>query len=57
MFDVIDMPWDWPVDVNYHEAKAFCTWKGDGMRLTSEAEHHVMRGNQVYWACSVSFRQ
>lgn len=21
------MPWDWPVDVNYYEAKAYCRWK------------------------------
>ena len=28
MYDVIDMPWDWLVDVNYHEAKAFCKGKG-----------------------------
>ncbi|KAL7564184.1 hypothetical protein ACA910_021614 [Epithemia clementina (nom. ined.)] len=27
IFDVIPMPWDWPVDVNYYEAKAFCRWK------------------------------
>lgn len=23
----VPMPWDWPVEVNYHEAKAFCNWK------------------------------
>lgn len=27
IFEVIDMPWDWPVDVTYYEAKAFCRWK------------------------------
>ena len=47
MFDVVDMPWDWPVEVNYHEAKAFCTWRGPEYRLPAEAEHHVMRGPQV----------
>ncbi|KAH9495393.1 hypothetical protein Btru_016361 [Bulinus truncatus] len=47
MFDLIDMPWDWPVEVNYHEAKAFCKWKGPGHRLPIEAEHHVMRGPQL----------
>jgi hypothetical protein len=26
---IIDMPWDWPVEVNYHEAKAFLKWKGE----------------------------
>ncbi|MFM9911906.1 MAG: 5-histidylcysteine sulfoxide synthase [Methylophilaceae bacterium] len=36
------MPWDWPVEVNYHEAKAFCNWKaeqtGQPIRLPSEDE-------------------
>lgn len=27
MTEVTSMPWDWPVEVNYHEAKAFCNWK------------------------------
>jgi 5-histidylcysteine sulfoxide synthase len=27
IFKVVDMPWDWPVDVNYYEASAFCRWK------------------------------
>eukprot|EP00731_Ephydatia_muelleri_P018195 Em0011g235a len=46
IFDVLDMPWDWPVDVNYHEAKAFCMWKGPEYRLPTEAEHHRMRGDE-----------
>jgi len=24
MTEEVEMPWDWPVEVNYHEAKAFC---------------------------------
>jgi len=47
MFDVIDMPWSWPVEVNHHEAKAFCAWRGDDCRLPIEAEHAVMRGAPV----------
>lgn len=53
MFDIIDMPWDWPVIVNYHEAKAFAAWKSEkeGMslgeetnyRILSELEHHRIR--------------
>jgi len=42
IYDEIDMPWDWPVDANYHEAKAFCKWKGNGYRLLTEAEHKIL---------------
>ena len=42
MTEEVEMPWDWPVDVNYHEAKAFCNWKarqtGLKVRLPSEDE-------------------
>lgn len=42
MTEEISMPWDWPVEVNYHEAKAFCNWKrreaGLPMRLPTEDE-------------------
>jgi 5-histidylcysteine sulfoxide synthase len=38
MFDVIDMPMNWPVEVIAHEAEAFCKWKGEGFRLMTEAE-------------------
>ncbi len=38
----IPMPWDWPVEVNYLEAKAFCNWKaeasGQPVRLPTEEE-------------------
>ncbi|GJN76770.1 hypothetical protein PLIIFM63780_000257 [Purpureocillium lilacinum] len=47
VFDVIPMAWDWPVCVNYHEAKAFCSWRsersGTTLRIMTEAEHHRMR--------------
>jgi len=48
-FEIIDMPWSWPVVVNYHEAKAYCVWRTeqDGSqipyRVMTEAEHHRMR--------------
>jgi 5-histidylcysteine sulfoxide synthase/putative 4-mercaptohistidine N1-methyltranferase len=46
MTQVIDMPMDWPVDVNYLEASAFCRWKserdGKPYRLPTEAEWTVM---------------
>jgi 5-histidylcysteine sulfoxide synthase/putative 4-mercaptohistidine N1-methyltranferase len=42
MTEVTPMPWDWPVEVNYHEAKAFCNWKaaqtGQPIRLPTEDE-------------------
>lgn len=42
MTEEVAMPWDWPVEVNYHEAKAFCNWKkkltGLAVRLPSEDE-------------------
>lgn len=45
----IPMPWNWPVEVNYLEAKAFCNWKSiktdRNFRLPTEAEwyrlHHL----------------
>ena len=47
MFDNLEMPWSWPVEINYHEAKAYCSWKGSDYRLFTEAEHNAIRGNQV----------
>ena len=41
------MPWDWPVVINYHEAKAYCNWLGQGFRLITEAEHHAIRDPEV----------
>lgn len=42
MCEEVPMPWDWPVEVNYHEAAAFCAWKaeqtGQPVRLPSEDE-------------------
>lgn len=42
MTEVVSMPWDWPVEVNYHEAHAFCQWKsaqtGLIVRLPTEDE-------------------
>ena len=42
MTEEVVMPWDWPAEVNYHEAKAFCNWKksitGLSVRLPTEDE-------------------
>jgi 5-histidylcysteine sulfoxide synthase len=43
------MQWDWPVIVNYHEAKAFCAWQtrnqatSQPFRVLTEAEHWRLR--------------
>lgn len=46
MTELVDMPWNWPVDVNYHEAKAFCNWKAEQtglpVRLPTEDEWYRM---------------
>ncbi len=36
MFDEIELPLDWPVEVNHYEAMAYCRWRG--VRLLTEAE-------------------
>ena len=42
MDEIIPMPWDWPVEINYLEAKAFCNWKSEQsnmkLRMPTEAE-------------------
>lgn len=42
----IPMPWNWPAEVNYLEAKAFCNWKSikesKNLRLPTEAEWYQM---------------
>ncbi|KAG7400101.1 hypothetical protein PHYBOEH_007007 [Phytophthora boehmeriae] len=50
MFDVVPMQWNWPAQVNLHEAKAFCKWKQSKQsnkevvcHLTTEAIHQLMR--------------
>lgn len=46
IFQEIPMPWNWPVEVNYLEAKAFCTWKSikenKKIRLPSEDEWNLL---------------
>ena len=58
VFNEIAMPWNWPVEINYLEAKAFCNWKsaetGLPIRLPSEDEWFVLYKNanipdQPYW--------
>ena len=58
MAQVIAMPWDWPVEVNYLEAKAFCNWMaettGEPIRLPTEDEWYHLHDqhkipDQPYW--------
>ncbi|MBY0357148.1 MAG: 5-histidylcysteine sulfoxide synthase [Candidatus Obscuribacterales bacterium] len=46
-FEIVPMQLDWPVLVNYHEAKAFAKWKTSKdqkhYRLLTEAEHQALR--------------
>ena len=57
MLEVISMPWDWPAEINYLEAKAFCNWKSaktkSHFRMPTEAEWSQMRGgldtDLPYW--------
>src|SRR5262249_50756073 len=47
LFDVVTMPWDLPVVVNYHEAAAYAKWKseqdGTPCRIMTELEHRAIR--------------
>ena len=49
VFEVIPMQHDWPVCVNFHEAKAYCAWASERenskmpYRLLTEAEHVALR--------------
>lgn len=58
MAQEIEMPWDWPAEVNYLEAKAFCNWKakktGQPIRLPTEEEWYCLRDyldlpDQPFW--------
>lgn len=58
MAQEIDIPWDWPVEVNYLEAKAFCNWKAEQsrlpIRLPTEDEWYRLHDlhelpDQPYW--------
>ena len=46
MTEEVPMPWNWPVETNYHEAKAFCQWKarisGQPVRLPTEDEWQAL---------------
>lgn len=54
IFEIIEMPWNWPVEINFHEAEAYCNWKTevDGnknlhYRLLTEAEFTTLNKKEV----------
>ncbi|MFA6237834.1 MAG: 5-histidylcysteine sulfoxide synthase [Bacteriovorax sp.] len=53
LFEIIPMPWNWPVEVNFHEAQAYCAWKNEldksslHFRLLTEAEFISLRNNEL----------
>jgi len=58
MLEIIDLPWNWPVEVNQLEAKAFCNWQAAQtnlpIRLPTEDEWYRLRDtcdipDQPYW--------
>lgn len=46
MTEEVDMPWSWPAEVNYHEAKAYCNWlsaqMGKPVRMPTEQEWYSL---------------
>lgn len=59
VYNEIEMPLNWPAEVNYLEAKAFCNWKSEQsglpIRLPSEDEWSLLYKNakipdQPFWA-------
>lgn len=63
LFEFIAMPWDWPAEVNYHEAKAYCAWKQEQdktslqYRLITEPEHVALRDAEADPVLSMSYRE
>lgn len=54
IFEVIDMQLNWPVCVNFYEAKAYCAWLSERdntntpCRLITEAEHNAIRDTKKH---------
>ncbi len=54
LFETIPMPWDWPVEVNLHEARAFSAWRSEidaaalPYRMLTEAEHARLRDERCH---------
>jgi len=52
IFTLHPMPWSWPAEVNFHEAKAYSAWKNEtnkkhqNYRLITEVEHQSLLGKK-----------
>jgi 5-histidylcysteine sulfoxide synthase len=59
LFEEIEMPWDWPAVVNFHEAKAYALWRAKQdqhpMSLLSEAEHHRLRAQANHFPPTLDY--
>jgi len=54
VFDEIELPLNWPVEVSYHEARAYCAWLQEKQGLTDsfyrvikEEEFKLIRGDDL----------
>jgi len=51
LFSEMPLPMNWPVEVNYLEAKAYCNWmremSGESVRLPTEAEWSFLRLSEL----------
>lgn len=53
LFAEMPMPWNWPAEVSYHEAVAFCAWRSERdaapvpYRPLAEAEHRWLAAHQA----------
>jgi 5-histidylcysteine sulfoxide synthase/putative 4-mercaptohistidine N1-methyltranferase len=51
MFEVVEMPWNWPAMVNHMEGQAYCNWyaakTNTKLRFMTEAEHHAIRDDSM----------
>jgi len=50
-FEVQPMPWSWPAEVNFHEARAYCNWRSardeTPYKMQTEAQSWRLRGDQT----------
>lgn len=61
IYEVIKMPWNWPVCCNNLEAAAFCRWKGrklgKSLRLISHEEETFLRQNAENETANLNLRE